>query len=349
MKTKIIITGIVLLILTGTALKLMSNKRVVEGKIYRPDTEKKILVEADTVAIRGFDKIFVYTGTFTPKRETMIIPQVYGQVRGLYFEEGDVVHQGKLLAVIDDDLLRAQQLAAEANYVNAQRNLERYEKASLGGGVSGMQVDNARLTLKSADAQLRQINKQIALSRIAAPFAGTITLRDVEPGSVVGAQPIARITDMSQLKLEINVPEKEVAHFIIGESVVIETELNPGESISGRIEYIAARADEAHNYLVRITVKNDGSDLKAGMYGTVTIPRSLATEVLAIPRGALLGSAKDPQVFVLQGESVVMRSIETGQSNADYIEVITGLQAEDVVVTSGHINLSNGSLVQVIR
>lgn len=349
MKTKIIIVVVVLVMIAATAVKLQSNKRTVESNIYRPDTGKKVLVEADTVTARAFGKEYTYTGTFTPNREAMIIPQVSGQVRGLYFEEGDIVSQGKQLVQIDDDLLQAQRIAAEANLQNAQRTLERYENASLSGGISGMQVDNARLSVKNTDSQLRQINKQIALCRISAPFAGTITLQDVEMGSVVGSMPIGRITDLSLLKLEIAVPEKEVGLFVTGESLVIETDVYPGQTFTGSIEYISARADEAHQYLVRIAVRNTASLLKAGMYGTISLRRELHEETLAIRRKALLGSVKMPQVFVIENGIATLRDITTGENNQDFIQVVEGLQQGDIVVTSGHINLLSGSSVHIIQ
>ena len=350
MKSKIIITLAILVLIGATAVKLMSNKQEVEAKIYRPDINQRVLVKADTIAMTSFQQSTLYTGTFAPNREAMIIPQVQGQVRALCFEEGDQVRQGKLLVQIDDDLLQARRIAAEANYHTAARNLERYEKASQSGGVSGLQVDNSQLSMKSADSELRQINKQIALSRVTAPFSGTITWRDVELGSVVGNAPIARITDMSQLKLEIDVPENEIAAFRVGMSISLECEMHKGKAITGRVEYVAVRGDEAHTYLVRIVVNNTPSlDLKAGMYGTAMMQQQNETPSLAIPREALIGSAKSPQVFVIENGKAVLRDILTGKHNEDMIEVLEGLQPGDVIITSGHINLENGSPIQIAQ
>ncbi|NJM25156.1 MAG: HlyD family efflux transporter periplasmic adaptor subunit [Bacteroidia bacterium] len=66
------------------------------------------------------------------------------------------------------------------------------------------------MNLKNAESQLKHLAKQISLSRLEAPFAGTITYKDVEKGSVVGGAAVARITDLSKLKLEITIPEKKL-------------------------------------------------------------------------------------------------------------------------------------------
>ena len=281
----------------------------------------------------------------------MLIPQVHGQVEGVYFNEGDVVKNGTLLVQINDDLLQAQHIAAEANHQNAKRNLERYESASQSGGVSKIQLDNFQLNLTSAESQLKQLSKQIALSRITAPFTGTITLRDVEPGSVVGGSAVARITDLTLLKLEIAVPEKEIVLFREGESADVLTDIYPGKKIKGTIDFVADRADNAHNYAVRILIRNNDPSaiLKSGMYGTAVLDKELDQDAVIVPTAALLGSAKNPQVFVVEDGKVVLKRIQTGQMIDESIEVLQGLNAGDVVVTTGHINLAEGSSVTVIK
>ena len=351
MKTKVTIISIAIVLVVAATFKLKSNKHVVEANIYRPDPEKKVLVQAYVAELKSFDKTFSYTGTFAPFREVMLVPQVHGEVDGIYFNEGDLVNEGKLLVQIDDDLLQAQFISADANYKNAKRNLERYENASQGGGVSKIQLDNLELNVTNAEAQRKQLAKQIELSRITAPFSGTITLRDVEPGSVVGTGPVARITDLSQLKLEISVPEKEVMFFNEEETVSIQTDLYPGKTLFGKIDYIAARGDEAHNYAVRVLIRNTdpSTQLKAGMYGTAVIKKRLDQQILVIPRVALLGSAKNPQVFVVKNDQAILQNIQTGRSNSEFIEVLQGLQQGDEIVTGGHINLADKSNVQVSR
>ena len=349
MKTKIIVISVVTVLLVGVTFKLKSNKQVVDEKVYRPDLEKRVLVKAATVDLKSLDKTFSYTGTFAPYREVMLIPQVHAEVERVYFDEGDVVKEGQLLVQIDDDLLQSQYIAAEANYQTAKRNLERYENAAEGGGVSKIQLDSYRLSLKTTESQLKQLEKQIELSRITAPFTGTVTLRDVEIGSLAGSAPVARITDTNQLKLEISVPETEIMMFSEGAATKIVTDIYPGQELVGKIDYVADRADESHNYAVKILLDNKSKEtaLKVGMYGTAQVGDVTRGEALLIPRAALLGSAKNPQVFVIENGKAVLKNIQTGKSNDESVEVIKGLAVGQKVVTTGHINLSNGSNVAI--
>jgi len=83
------------------------------------------------------------------------------------------------------------------------------------------------------------------------------------------------------------------------------------------------------------------------MYGTVIMSKDLSRQSLIIPRSALLGSAKNPQVFVIENEKAILKDIQTGHTKNESIEVLSGLEENDVVVTTGHINLTNGSNVTI--
>jgi RND family efflux transporter MFP subunit len=273
----------------------------------------------------------------------MLIPQSEGEVTSVYFNEGDVVQQGKLLLQIDDEMLRAKYISSQATYETAKRNFERYEKASESEGVSKMQYDNYWQLYKDAESQLKQLDKNIRLSKLTAPFSGTVTAKDVEVGTVVNKNGnVGRLTDLSQLKLEIAVPENEITLFKEGETASVKTDLYPTQVLTGKIDYVSDRADDSHNYIVKIA-------LKAGMYGTAIMKKDLQAATLIIPRSALLGSAKNPQVFVVENNIATLRSIHTGSSNGLEVEVIEGLKQGEQVILSGQINLSEGSKVQVAQ
>lgn len=350
MKQKIIIgLGIVVTVVLA-ALKLYSNQKTVEGKIYRQDPEKRVLVKTQLVEARSLGKELRYTGSFLPYREVMIVPQMRGEVTAVYFNEGDIVAKGKLLVQIDNELLRAQHIAAKASLETAQRNYDRYVKSAESEGVSKMQTENYWLQLKNAESQLLQLEKNIRLTSVTAPFAGTITLKDVEVGTNAGNGALARLTDVSQLKLELSVPESDIALVRKNDLVEIHSTLFPDKVFEGRMEYVADRADASHNYTVKVLVSNkQGQPLKAGMYGTATIRKSVSSNTLVIPRAALLGSAKRPQVFVIENSTALLKDIQVGKSNGLEIEVTSGLLANEAVITAGQINLANGTKVMVAK
>jgi RND family efflux transporter MFP subunit len=171
----------------------------------------------------------------------------------------------------------------------------------------------------------------------------------VEKGSVVGVgSPVATITDIAALKLVVSVPEKAINGFQLGEAIPVRTEVYPQEPFSGKVTMVGAEGDAAHNYPVEITLANSGTrPLKAGMYGTIAGQGQVQAKSLSIPRQALVGSAKQPQVYVVENGKAVLRPIQIGAATNEYYQVTGGLQEGEQVVTSGQINLQNGTLVTV--
>lgn len=348
---KNILTGLIIFVaLAAIGYKLAGNVEVAKNKAYLPELNKSVIVQAQTIGKSGFDMQFNYSGTFAPNREIMLTPQAQGEVKGVYFTEGQQVGAGKVLLSIDDALLKSQMIAAKAAFENAKSNYDRFRNASNSEGITKMQLDGSFLQMKSAESQLRQLEIAIDKCKMVAPFSGTITLRNVEVGSVIGMTPVGRLTDVSSLKLELNIPESDIIYFGNGQQVDITTQVYPGEIYKGKVEFVSNRGDESHNYQVKIRVSNhSGKVLKAGMYGNVITTKNLSRSTLTIPRTALLGSVKNPQVYVVSNGRANLRNIVTGRSNGSLIEILKGLNEGEQIITGGQINLTDSCKVELAK
>ena len=113
------------------------------------------------------------------------------------------------------------------------------------------------------------------------------------------------------------------------------------------------QADAGRKYDVEVEVKNDSSfPLKAGMFGTAALDSQSGDqgEKLFIPRKAIVGSVKDAQVFVLNADSkVTLRKVEVQNTSGEDVIVLSGLTANDKVITTGQINLQEGQQVRVVQ
>ncbi|CCH56513.1 efflux transporter, RND family, MFP subunit [Fibrisoma limi BUZ 3] len=330
-----------------TAWTLLSNKEKVEAKVYRPDTNLKVGVRTAKAELRNLSQESEFLGSFAPNREVEIRPQAGGQIIQLPVEEGQYVRAGQLIAKIDDDQLRYQVEAQQVTMEGHQNDLKRYENLVKGDATPAVNLERTQLNIRATQAQIKQLQKQIANATITAPFAGIVTEKMVEKGSVVSVgSPIAKVTDISTLKLVVDVPEKSINQFRVGQTITISTEVYPDARFTGHVSLIAAEGDAAHNYPVEITVRNsDKNMLRAGMYGSIENTNKLKGQTLAIPRQAIVGSAKEPQVYVVENGKAVLKRVGIGVTTNDYYEITKGLQAGDQVVTSGQINLQNGTPV----
>ncbi|MHA4738681.1 efflux RND transporter periplasmic adaptor subunit [Dyadobacter sp. MSC1_007] len=346
MKRLFIFLGIIA-ILGLTAAKLLSNKETTAKKVYVPDPNPKVGVKVAVAEIRDLSQESGFLGSFNANRKAEIRPQAGGEIVRLNIEVGQYVSAGQLVAKLDDEQLHYQVEALQVTLEGHQNDLKRYEALVKGDAVPAVNLERTELSIRSTQAQIKQLNKQIKNTSIVAPFGGIITAKMVEKGSVVSlGTPIAEITDISSLKLVVNVPEKSVNEFKTGKAIAVKTDVYPTTKFNGRVTMVAAQGDDAHNYPVEITVQNTGANpLKAGMYGSIASSASVKGEALAVPRQAIMGSAKQPQLYVVEGGRAILRDVTIGATTNDYYEITKGLNAGDKVVTSGQINLQSGTSV----
>ncbi|MCS6904555.1 MAG: efflux RND transporter periplasmic adaptor subunit [Bacteroidia bacterium] len=329
---------------------LYSNKKTLETK-KKPVAIKPVAVTTAEVIERKFEDNLLLIGTIIPNRDVMVVSETQGKAKQVTFEVGDYKQAGSVLVKVDDELKKANLESAQATYEKAQKDLQRLEELYKKNVGTLSQLEQARHALKIAETQLIVARRQFHDTEITAPISGIITSRLVETGSMLApGSPVANIIDISQLKVRVNVPEMDVFKLKVGSQVKITTEVYPGVNYTGTIRYISSKGDEAHTYPVEIILSNNPQyPLKAGMYAKIEFLSIDANASLAIPRKAITGSTKEPIVYVVQGNRVKQRKILVGKDAGNYIQVLSGLEPGEQVVTSGQINLQDNTLVSVVN
>lgn len=343
MKRRTIFISLIIIVLVGlTTAKLLSNKKAAEDKIYIHDMNDEVLVEVNTPKRHTFSEAFQYLGVFEPIRQNMVSSDTQGKLIKMTFKEGDRVREGQLLAKVDDELLRLQLANAEVQVEGFKNDDKRFTSLIDEQAVPGIQHEKNRLGLRSAEIQLKQLEKQLRSTNLVAPFTGVITKKMVDLGSFIGpGTPIAELTDISTLKLSISVPERDILNFKEGQEVEITSDLYSGRSFRGVVSLVGVQADRVHNFKVQVSIPNTKAELMAGMYGSVRLPNNKRVEALSIPRKALVGSSKDPKVYIVKNGKAVLTSFSAGISDGEYIEVVSGVRESDQVIVKGQINLEN--------
>ena len=175
----------------------------------------------------------------------------------------------------------------------------------------------------------------------------------IETGAFVTAQgtQLFELVDVSKLKLKVNVNEGQVANLKAGETVQIKSNVFPSDNFSGKITFIAPKADETLNFPIEIEVDNNHKNtIKAGMYGTAIFKFPAQAATITIPRGSFVGSVSSNEVFVLgEGNTAKQRKVVAGRIIGDQVEILDGLKEGETVIISGQINLVDGSPVAIIK
>ena len=339
-------------VLIGSVLAGNKKKNAAKTAVVAQAATNEVAVRVSPVQKQSITLDFSANGNFTPAQQMNFASENSGRVMRVLVDEGSRVHRGQTLAVIKTDALNIDLETATAAYQNALRDKERYENAFRTGGVTQQQLDQSRLALENAQARVSQAQLRVNDANIKSSINGIVNKRFIEPGAVVspGTQ-LFELVDVSKLKLNINVNETQVANLSPGDEVTVRASVFPDMILKGRITFIAPKADNALNFPVEIEISgNPGNKLKAGMFGTAIFNFRNSAPVVLIPRSAFAGSVSTNQVFVAENASTArLRNVIAGRVIGDKVEVLQGLTEGEQIITSGQINLSEGSKITVIQ
>jgi RND family efflux transporter MFP subunit len=290
-------------------------------------------------------------GIFLPAKEMFVISETAGRVLEVFKNKGEWVKEGDLIAKVDDELLRTELEATQANLAKLYKDRERLTNLIEGEAAPRNKMEDVTLGILAAEAKEKGLKKQIANTSIKAPMTGTMGLRFIERGSVIGPGiQVAQITNLEKLFLMVKVTERDVLYVQKGQEVSVSPDVYPGLSIRGKVTNIGLRADNAFTYDVEIEVINPKNNpLRAGMHAKAKFTFNINRQGLTLPRKAIAGSLQDAKVYVVHDSILAeLRPVTLGGIYDDKVEVTSGLQPGEQVVVTGQMNLSDRARVQVV-
>ena len=352
MKKKSIIISMVVLALFGAMVwTLADNKKEIDSKTEVKTVDSKIAVSVASVQMQETNGVLELVGMTEADKDVVVASKSAGEIVLVNFKLGDYVSKGTVLAQVDDAYRRLAFENAQLSYDKFKEDYERFQVLRKADAVSENQLRDMRIGFENATIQLETAKKQWDDTKIIAPFSGMITSKNTETGAFVNiGTPIAGIADVSRLKVLLAVSESNVYQLRKGQEVSITTNVYPDVTFKGSIASISPQGSGAHTFPVEIIIaNNDKNPLKAGTYVNARVDMGQTGKALMIPRDAIVSSVKDPSVYVIKGETVELVKINTGSDYNSYLEVISGINEGDQVVTNGQINLTNGAKVSVIN
>ncbi|HZW77905.1 MAG TPA: efflux RND transporter periplasmic adaptor subunit [Flavobacteriaceae bacterium] len=347
-----IVLAVALVILAGFQLMRNKEKTARETAIVAQENAT-VAVRVEKVKNEIVHPEYKVNGNFAPFQHLMLSSERGGQVVQILVKEGDEVKIGQTLATIKADLYSVEMQSAEAAYQTALKDAQRFENAFKTGGVTQQQLDQVKLQLQAAKARLDQAKITVGDSRIKATINGIVNKRHVEPGSIVGpGSPLFEIVNVSKLKMNLTVDENQVANINKGDEVIVKASVYANKEFEGKVSFVAPLADGSMNFPVEVEiVNNDNQDLRAGMYGSVIFQSQKASEtpILTVPRNAFVGSVSNNEIFVVKDSVVFLTKVSSGRNFGEKVEILEGLKEGDVVVTSGQVNLFDGTAINIVE
>jgi RND family efflux transporter MFP subunit len=346
---KVLYVIILLAIIAVMVVKLRTNKEITQNKMYKYDKEQAIHVQADTLYVENINAKFLYSGTFEPYKETKISAELQGKINTLLVDVGSVVIKGQILVMLDHSLLKLQVQTMDVQVEGLEADVNRFIILAKADAIQGVQLEKAELGLKSAKVQRAILLEQINKTTIKAPFQGVVTAKLSEEGAFAApGVPLLQITDITNLKFTVNVPENDLIQFKLNHSYTITADAYPEISFTGKVTMIGSKANMGSSFPIQFTLNNT-SDLKikSGMFGKVNVENANQEMGIIIPASAMVGSAIQPQVYLVKNGKSVMQNISISKNIQNKVVVSSGLKEGDVMVTNGFINLYDGANIIV--
>lgn len=309
-----------------------------------PPTAIEVARVEKTEIVDRFDAV----GTIEAGEIVTVVSEIDAKVIRLPFREGERIRQGALIAQLDDAALAAELARAEALREQSRISHERVKLVVESGAGAQQDLDDAAAALQVAEANVSLARAHLAKATIQAPFDGVIGARRVSPGAFLRpGDAIAELAQMHAVKVTFSAPEKYIPSLARGAKVSVSTTAYPGYVLSGTIDVVDPVLDAAtRNVRVIARVPNPELRFRPGMSADVSAVLASRPEALKVPNEAIFAEGDQFLVFVVTPDSSVAKApVRLGSRFREFVEVVEGLQGEELIVRAGHQKLFPGAKV----
>ena len=289
------------------------------------------------------------SGTIVANEEVELKPETSGKIISLPLKEGTTVAKGELLAKINDADLQAQLKKLELTYELAQTQLKRQKDLLAINGISQQDFDVAQNTVNTNKADIEYTQSLIAKTEILAPFNGMIGLKRVSDGTYITAgTTIATIFQIDPVKVDFSIGESYAPYIEKGVKVIFNIS-GIKNQIEGEVYAIEPKIDmNTRTIQVRAICPNKEKAIFPGAFAHIQVLLKDNDNAIMIPTEAVIPEIRGKKVFIVKDGKAKSVPIETGVRTSSQIEVVTGLQSGDSVITSGIMQLKADAPVKVM-
>lgn len=286
-------------------------------------------------------------GSVIANEEALLKPESAGKIISLEIKEGAEVQKGQLLAKLNDAPLQAQLKKATVQQKLAAEKEQRLKQLLDVKGVSQDEYDIALSNLNASNADIDLLKAQIMETEIRAPFNGIVGLKNVSEGNYIStADVIASVQQIDPVKIDFSVPEKYADKIKMNDTVFISMD-GSNKKYRANIYALDPKIDvNTRSLKVRALCNNQKREIFPGAYAQVTLILRAEKSVI-IPTMAVIPDLRGQKTFVVKNGKAEPVKIETGVRTDSTIEVISGLQSGDTVVTGGILSLKPGAPVKI--
>lgn len=291
--------------------------------------------------------VVISTGSILANEEVELRSEVAGKIVQINFIEGAAVSKGDLLVKINDAELQAQLRRAESKVKVAEDKEFRQRSLLDRNLISQEEYDNTFNELNSSKADYDLIKAQIDKTEIRAPFSGIVGLRSVSEGSFVSTTTvIARLQNLSNLKVDFSIPERYSNMVRVGDKLDFRISGN-NDYYTATVYAIEPRIDPSTRTLQIRAMCSAYRDLIPGAFANVQLRLKETPDAILVPSVAIVPELKGQRVYLFKDGTVVPQNVEIGIREETRVQILSGLNIGDTVITSGILQIRPGLKVSI--
>lgn len=287
-------------------------------------------------------------GSLRSNESVTLRPEIAGRISSIGFKDGVAVAKGSVLVGLDDATQAAELAQARANLELARSTQMRNEDLHQRKFISNQALDSSAATLRVQAAAVALAEAKLARTRIRAPFAGVVGIRNVGVGDYVKeGQELINLEEIGTLKVDFRLPEATLPRLQIGQAIEVTADALPGEHFTAKLDAINPLVDASGRSISCLALlDNAAGKLRPGMFVRTRLIFEARDNALMIPEQALVADPVQPFVFVVADGVAKKVPVKTGLRRNAQLEVVDGLKAGDVVVAAGQMKLRDGAPIR---
>ncbi len=314
-----------------------------------PAARPKLTVDGLVVKGQDLKNQINITGTILADESVLLNSELAGKVSEILFDEGQFIKKGKLLVRLNDEEIKADlqrlQFILKLNKDSEYRQKQLLEKEA----ISREEYETALTTLNTSQAEIKVLQARLEKHYIKAPFNGVVGLRTVSVGSYLNpGNSIAELFKINPVKIEFNVPSKYLQLVNEGDQVNFTVDAYPNETFTGSIYAVEPQIDpQTRSIRLRAKANNDDRKLFPGQFARINLILETIPNALLIPTEAVIPELNGKRIFLYKNGKVTSQSITTGLRMEDNVQVESGISPGDTVITTGILQINQGSEVNI--
>jgi membrane fusion protein (multidrug efflux system) len=288
----------------------------------------------------------VRIGNLVAKERVEIVSELSGRVIQINFREGQHVKKGDILVKLNDDELQVQLTKAEYQHTLLEQRLERQRILLEKDAVSREDYDKVLTEYNVLKQDIEQLKIRIEKMHVRAPFDGVLGFRDISLGAFL--QPnskISTLVDIATLIVEVAIPEKYITDRLFGNEILFNVE---GMSRDFRASVYAIDPQievKTRTIMIRARYDNKTGLLRPGMSARVSLNTGAGEKNLYVPNQAVVPDVRGRSVWVMKNNKATLIPVQTGTRTVDMLEILSGIELGDTIITTGLMQLREGLTV----